>query len=84
MKDLTTQFQVPPPSRGDPASESVGKSTTIRRVFGSVSAACLFILLGAAFIPYAGVQNDEVIFVNPLYLFNPEAIRSACSIAESP
>jgi hypothetical protein len=71
VKDLTTQFQVPPPSRGDPASESVGKSTTIRRVFGSVSAACLFILLGAAFIPYAGVQNDEVIFVNPLYLFNP-------------
>jgi hypothetical protein len=71
VKDLSTQFQVPPPSGGDPPSESVGKSTTIRRVFGSVSAACLFVLLGAAFIPYAGVQNDEVIFVNPLYLFNP-------------
>jgi hypothetical protein len=37
------------------------------------SAFCLFVLLGAGFIPYAGVQNDEVIFVSPLYLFNPRA-----------
>ncbi len=73
MKDLSTPFQVPPPSRGDPPPESVGKSTVFRRVLASASAACLFVLLGAAFIPYAGVQDDEVIFVAPLYLFNPRA-----------
>jgi 4-amino-4-deoxy-L-arabinose transferase-like glycosyltransferase len=70
VKDLSTQFQVPPPSTGDPPTKSAGKSTLIGRIFGTASAACLFVLLGAAFIPYAGVQNDEVIFANPLYLFS--------------
>jgi hypothetical protein len=50
--------------------ESARKSTAIRQVFGSVSAACLFVLLGAALIPCAGVEDDEVIFATPLYLFN--------------
>jgi 4-amino-4-deoxy-L-arabinose transferase-like glycosyltransferase len=70
VKDLSTPFQAPSPSRPDPPPESAGKSTTFRRLFGAASAACLFVLLGAAFIPYAGIQNDEVIFVAPLYLFN--------------
>jgi hypothetical protein len=30
---------------------------------------CLFILLGLALIPYAGVQNDEALFSVPIYLF---------------
>lgn len=36
------------------------------------TACCLFLLLGAALIPYAGVQNDEALFAGPLYssLFN--------------
>jgi len=71
VKDLSTPFQVPPPSRGDPPPQSVRKSTRIRQTFVTFSAACLFILLGAALIPYAGVQDDEAIFVSPLYLFNP-------------
>ena len=35
-------------------------------------ACCLYILLGASLIPYAGVQNDEALFSIPLYLFNPK------------
>jgi len=31
------------------------------------SACCLFILLGLAVIPYAGIQNDEALFANPLF-----------------
>src|SRR5258708_30758325 len=30
------------------------------------AACCLFILLGAAIIPYAGIQNDEALFAGPL------------------
>ncbi len=30
-------------------------------------AACLFVLLSAAFIPYAGFQDDEALFASPLY-----------------
>jgi 4-amino-4-deoxy-L-arabinose transferase-like glycosyltransferase len=30
----------------------------------------LFILLGLAVIPYLGVQNDEALFTNPLYVYN--------------
>jgi hypothetical protein len=32
-----------------------------------LAACCLFVLLGAALIPYAGIQNDEAIFGNVLY-----------------
>ncbi len=35
-----------------------------------LAASLLFILLGAAVIPYAGVQNDEALFVVPLYELN--------------
>jgi 4-amino-4-deoxy-L-arabinose transferase-like glycosyltransferase len=35
-------------------------------------ASALFILLGTALIPFAGVQNDEALFGVPLYLFNPK------------
>lgn len=70
MKDLSTPFQGPAPSRGDPSPKNAGKTATIGRFFGIASAACLFVLLGAAFIPYAGIEDDEVIFTNPLYLFN--------------
>jgi hypothetical protein len=31
---------------------------------------CLFILLGAALIPYAGIQNDEALFTVPMYTLN--------------
>ena len=70
MKDLSTPFQVPAPSRGDPPPKNAGKTAPIGRFFGIASAACLFVLLGAACIPYAGIEDDEVIFTNPLYLFN--------------
>ena len=29
---------------------------------------CLFILLGVALIPYAGIENDEALFSAPIYL----------------
>jgi hypothetical protein len=32
----------------------------------AVAASCLFILLGLAVIPYAGIQNDESLFAQPL------------------
>jgi len=34
------------------------------------AACCFFILAGLAVIPYVGLQNDEALFANPLYLFN--------------
>lgn len=37
-------------------------------------ACCLFLLLGASLIPYAGVQNDEALFSIPIYLFNPREL----------
>ena len=39
--------------------------------FQIATACALFILLGAALIPYAGVQNDEALFTLPLYQLNP-------------
>lgn len=36
----------------------------------AIPACLLFILLGTALIPFAGVQNDEALFGVPLYLFN--------------
>lgn len=33
----------------------------------AIGAALLFILLGFILIPYAGIQNDEALFANPLY-----------------
>ena len=46
------------------------KDLTIR--FPVLGACCLYILLGAAVIPYAGVQNDEALFGNPIYFLNPK------------
>jgi hypothetical protein len=43
----------------------------------TLCACCLFILLGASLIPYAGVQNDEALFSIPVYLFNP---RDLCIV----
>lgn len=37
-------------------------------------ACALFILLGTALIPFAGVQDDEALFGIPLYLFNPKEL----------
>ncbi len=37
-------------------------------------ASALFLTLGAALIPFAGVQNDEALFGNPLYLFNAKEL----------
>ncbi|MGH9559265.1 MAG: hypothetical protein ACRD30_08485, partial [Bryobacteraceae bacterium] len=35
-----------------------------------IATACgVFILLGAAFLPFAGVQFDEALFTVPLYVF---------------
>lgn len=48
-------------------------STSIRsfRVLAvPLAACCLFILLGAIVIPYAGVQNDEALFAAPIYELN--------------
>src|SRR5208283_3723748 len=36
---------------------------------------CLFVLLGAALIPYAGVQNDEALFASPIYSLNPNGLQ---------
>src|ERR1700719_1989898 len=33
----------------------------------AIAACCAFMLLGFALIPYAGIQNDEAVFANPLY-----------------
>lgn len=44
--------------------------TNISTGFKALWASALFLILGAALIPYAGVQNDEALFGVPLYLFN--------------
>jgi hypothetical protein len=41
--------------------------------FGAILLACAaFVFLGAMFIPYAGLQNDEVAFASPLYYPRPD------------
>src|SRR5579883_157993 len=40
--------------------------------FQVLAACCFFILAGSAVIPYAGIQNDESLFLAPLYLKNPK------------
>ena len=74
MKDLSTRFQARPPFgvRSDPKND--GETAGIRRFFPVFSASWLFLLLGAAFIPYAGIYDDEVIFANPWYLFNSREV----------
>jgi hypothetical protein len=46
--------------------------TTRSVVFGLCG---LFILLGAALIPYAGIQNDEALFTIPIYPLNPNHLE---------
>jgi hypothetical protein len=42
--------------------------------FKAFYASALFLALGCALIPFAGVQNDEALFGNPLYLFNAKEL----------
>ncbi len=42
--------------------------------FKAFYASALFLALGMALIPFAGVQNDEALFGNPLYLFNAKEL----------
>jgi len=42
--------------------------------FKAFYASALFLSLGCALIPFAGVQNDEALFGNPLYLFNAKEL----------
>lgn len=35
------------------------------------AACCLYLLLGVALTPYAGIQNDEALFATPIYTFTP-------------
>ena len=44
--------------------------TNISTRFKAFCASALFLILGTALIPFAGVQNDEALFGVPLYLFN--------------
>jgi hypothetical protein len=44
--------------------------TNISTGLKAFCASALFLTLGSALLPYAGVQNDEALFGVPLYLFN--------------
>ncbi len=44
--------------------------------FIAAAASCLFILLGLAIIPYAGVQTDESVFASPVYLYMNKEFRA--------
>lgn len=44
--------------------------TNLSTRFKAFYASALFLTLGTALIPFAGVQNDEALFGVPLYLFN--------------
>jgi len=41
----------------------------------ALAACCLFILLGALLIPYAGIQADEALFSTPLFPHIPNNLR---------
>jgi 4-amino-4-deoxy-L-arabinose transferase-like glycosyltransferase len=51
----------------DPDSSRAAPVTAWNGPWTGLMAACLFILLSAAFIPYAGFQDDEALFASPLY-----------------
>jgi hypothetical protein len=68
VKDLSIRSELQTPSGGDPAPE-IGADRSLFGRFGPIAAAAgLFVLLGLTLIPYVGIQDDEVIFANPLYL----------------
>ena len=48
--------------------------TNLNTRFKAFCASAMFLALGAALIPFAGVQNDEALFGNPLYLFNAKEL----------
>jgi 4-amino-4-deoxy-L-arabinose transferase-like glycosyltransferase len=41
----------------------------------AIAASCLFLLLSAIMIPYAGIQDDEALFTTPLYLHISKEFR---------
>lgn len=72
MKDLSIRSEVQTPNGGDPAPQITPVRHRFRSFWCVAAAACLFILLSIAIIPYVGFEDDEVIFASPLYLVSPK------------
>ncbi len=72
MKDLSTRFQTHQPSGGSAQSQITARPVRFWSLLALAAAIGLFILLAVALIPKVGIEDDEVIFVSPLYLFLPK------------
>lgn len=70
MTDLSTRSQTHSPSGADPAPQITVRSPLFWRTVGIACAIVLFNLYSLVFIPKVGLEDDEVIFMSPLYLFS--------------
>jgi Dolichyl-phosphate-mannose-protein mannosyltransferase len=73
VRNLSTRSDVQTPSGGDPIPQITPPLSRLGQYFGTTAAASIFVLLGAALIPYPGIYDDEVIFAGPLYLPSAKA-----------
>jgi 4-amino-4-deoxy-L-arabinose transferase-like glycosyltransferase len=70
VKDLSTRSQAHSPSGVDPAPQITTRAYRFWPWFGVGLSLVLFNLYSLVFIPKVGLEDDEVIFTSPLYLFS--------------